>query len=329
MKIEPTKLSKIIEQNYSYLIPDFYEMQVQYMNSMKNIYKDLDTTLVAMFLTNKFYQSENKENYLSNNVSTKNFYQKNKFEKSFTKFKVNEISKAINIPRETVRRKKIKLTKNKFIILNKNKKSLRINSSLINKKVFEPQIKASSKLLSNYCIFFSNKNVFNKDLDFVSFKNDVEKKFILYLPIFLKFQISYFNDWRKFMDMECIYIAVLCALNTSVQLKRKSNIADEIFDSKKIFAQILNLGDKFGLNTTSIAEITKMPRTTVIRKLAKLEKLNILKKDKFKRYETQDLIGSDNSKKKIYPHLQNTIKLLGFLISECLEIYSSKEMTII
>ena len=329
MKIEPAKLSKIIEQNYSYLIPDFYEMQMEYMNSMNNIYKDLDTTLVAMFLTNKFYQSENKENYLSNNVSTKNFYQKNKFEKYFTKFKINEISKAMNIPRETVRRKKIKLTKNKFIIINNNKKFLCINTSLINKKVFEPQIKVSSKLLSNYCIFFSNKNVFNKDLDFVSFKNDVEKKFILYLPIFLKFQISYFNEWRKFMDMECIYIAVLCALNTTTQIRRKSNNHNEIFDSSEIFTQIFKRTDKFGLNSTSIADITKIPRTTVLRKLAKLEKLNILKRDKFKRYETEDLMGSDNSKKKIYPHLQNTMKLLGFLISECLEIYSSKEMTII
>ena len=79
MKFEPAKLSRIIEQNISYLIPDFYEMQVQYMNSMNNIYKDLDTALVAMFLTNELYQSENKENYLSNNVSTKNFYQKKKY----------------------------------------------------------------------------------------------------------------------------------------------------------------------------------------------------------------------------------------------------------
>ena len=63
MKFEPAKLSKVIEQNYSYLIPDFYEMQVQYMHSMNNIYKDLDTALIAMFLTNKLYQSENKENY--------------------------------------------------------------------------------------------------------------------------------------------------------------------------------------------------------------------------------------------------------------------------
>ena len=132
------------------------------------------------------------------------------------------------------------------------------------------------------------------------------------------------------MDMECVYIAVLCALNTSLQLKKKSNIANEIYDSTEIFSQIYKLTNKFGLSSTSIAEITKIPRTTVLRKLAKLEKLNILKKDKFKRYETQDLInGSDYSRKTIYPLLQNTIRLLGVLISKCLETYSSKEMKII
>ena len=313
MKIEPAKLSKFIEQNYSYLMPYFYEMQIEYMNSMNDIYKDLDTALIAMFLTNKLNQSENE----------------NKFKTSFTKFNVNEISKTIGIPRETVRRKKIKLTKNKFIILNKNKKSFHINTNLINKKVFEPQIKISSKMLSNYCIFFSNKGFFNKDLDLVSFKNDIEKKFTLYLPIFLNFQISYFTNWRKFMDMECLYIAVLCGLNTTTQLKRKSNNSNEIFDSKEIFTQIFKLSNKFGLSSTSIADITKIPRTTVLRKLAKLEKLNILKKDKFKRYETQDLVSSDYSKKILYPYLQNTVKLLGVLISKCLETYSSKEMKII
>jgi len=314
MKFEPTKLSKIIEQNYSYLIPDFYEMQIEYMHSMNDIYKDLDTALVAMFLTNKLNQSENEKN---SKVLT-------------SKFKINEISKAIGIPRETVRRKKVKLTKNKFIILDKKKKSFHINNSLINKKVFEPQIKISSKLLSNYCIFFSNKDFFNKDFDLVSFKNNIEKKFILFLPIFLNFQISYFTEWKKFMDMECIYISILCALNTTTQLKRKSNNSNEIFDTKEIFKQIHKLSDKFGLSSTSIADITKIPRATVLRKLAKLEKLNILKKDKFKRYETQDLInGSDYSRKTIYPLLQNTIRLLGVLISKCLETYSSKEMKII
>ena len=74
MKFEPAKLSKLIDQNYSYLMPDFYEMQIEYMQSMNNIYKDLDAALVAMFLVNKYYQSDIKENHLSNNISNKIFY---------------------------------------------------------------------------------------------------------------------------------------------------------------------------------------------------------------------------------------------------------------
>ena len=53
MKIEPAKISKIIESNFSYLMPEFYQMQTEYMQSMNNIYNDLDAALVAMFLTNK------------------------------------------------------------------------------------------------------------------------------------------------------------------------------------------------------------------------------------------------------------------------------------
>ena len=328
MKFEPVKLSKVIERNFSYLIPDFYKMQTEYMHSMNNIYNDLDATLVAMFLTNKLYQSENKENHLSNNVSTKNFYQKNKFKASFTKFKINEISNAIGIPRETVRRKKLKLIENKFIKLDRKKKSYFLNNSLIDKKIFEPKIKISSKMLSNYCIFFSNKDVFDKDLDFVAFKNDIEKKFILYLPIILNFQISYLTAWRKFVDMQCLFIGVLCALNTSTQLRKNSISTNKIFNSKEILLQVHEMNNKFGLNSTTIADITKIPRTTVLRKLAKLEKLNILKKDKFKRYETKDLTSLDYVGKTLYPYIQNTVRLLGVLISKCLETYSSKEMKI-
>ena len=154
MKIEPAKISKIIESNFSYLMPEFYQMQTEYMKSMNNIYKDLDAAFVAMFLTNKYYQSYIKENNLSNNGSNKIFYKQKISKVATSKFKINEISKSTGIPRETVRRKKIKLIKNKFIILNKKKKSYSLNKGLIDKKILEPQIEISSKMLLHYCNFF-------------------------------------------------------------------------------------------------------------------------------------------------------------------------------
>ena len=55
----------------------------------------------------------------------------------------------------------------------------------------------------------------------------------------------------------------------------------------------------------------------------------MLKKDKYKRYATEVLENSENIKKTAYPNMQNTINLLGILISKCLETYTSKEMKII
>ena len=55
MKIQPTQLSKIIEQNYSFLAPIFYEMQTDYLYSMNTIYKDLDSSLILMLLTQKIW----------------------------------------------------------------------------------------------------------------------------------------------------------------------------------------------------------------------------------------------------------------------------------
>ena len=154
-----------------------------------------------------------------------------------------------------------------------------------------------------------------------------------YLAILLKrmkinFQIYYFANWRKIIDMECLFINLLCALNTSSHIKKNNATNNKIFNTTEIFTQLPKINKNFGLNSTSIAEITKIPRTTVLRKLAKLQKVNLLKKDKFKRYATQDFINSPNIKKEYYITLQNTVKLLGIFISDCLETYSSKEIKI-
>ena len=123
MKFEPGKLSKVIEQNYSHLAPDFYEMQTDYLNSMSVIYKDLDASLIVMLLTKKIYQAAiDKEKLIANKISVESFYQENNYNVPLSKFKIKEISDTLNLPRETVRRKKVKLIENKFILFNKKKK---------------------------------------------------------------------------------------------------------------------------------------------------------------------------------------------------------------
>ena len=329
MKFEPVKLSKVIEQNYSYLAPNFYEMQTDYLNSMNGLYKDLDASLIVMLLTRKIYQiSFNKDNIITNKTSLQSFYEESKYVLPVSSFKIKEISKTLNLPRETVRRKKVKLIKNKFILFNKKKKTYSLNSNRIDENIIKTQIEISNKFLYNYCIFFSQKNNLIENIDFDSFKNEINKKFLLFLPIFLNFQISYFSNMRKIFDMESLFINLLCALNTSTHIKKNNIEENKIFNSKDIFSQLPKINQKFGLNSTSISDITRIPRTTVLRKLAKLEELRILKKDKFKRYAHHDLYNVPVGNKNYYPQIQYTLKLLGIFISDCLEVYSSKEFKV-
>ena len=71
MKFEPSKLTKIIEQNYSHLMPDFFAMQTEYLASLNIIYHDLDASLVAMVLTSKLYKNIIKDSNLNSRKISK------------------------------------------------------------------------------------------------------------------------------------------------------------------------------------------------------------------------------------------------------------------
>ena len=124
---------------------------------------------------------------------------------------------------------------------------------------------------------------------------------------------------KTFIDIESVFILLLCTLNTTSQIKSK----EEPMDSKAIFSKLHSLNKTFGLNATSISEITKVPRTTVLRKIETLEKAGMIRKDKFKRYASDNINSSENSKKML-SIMDYNIKLLGIFISRCMETYSTK-----
>tara|TARA_B100001123_G_scaffold168488_1_gene193839 strand:- start:134 stop:1096 length:963 start_codon:yes stop_codon:yes gene_type:complete len=319
MKFEPVKLTKIIEQNYSHLMPDFFEMQTEYLASLNVIYNDLDASLVAMVLTSELYKNTVQENNTKEQISLKYFYQRDNYKLPASSFKIKEISTILNLPRETVRRKKEKLIKDKLIILDKKKKLYTLNTDMVEQKIVNVQIDNLSKFLSKFSVFFSKNKFFVKEVSRDEIKKDVEEKFLLYLTKFLDFQISYFSQMKTLLDIESIFILLLCELNTTAQIKEKQ----KPMSSKAFFSRIHDLNNTFGLNATSISEITKVPRTTVLRKISHLEKIGMLKKDKFKRY-TSDDVDKVKDGKRIALIMNNNVKLLSIFFSQCLETFSSK-----
>ena len=82
------------------------------------------------------------------------------------------------------------------------------------------------------------------------------------------------------------------------------------------------LNDGIGLNATSISEITKIPRTTVIRKIAHLEKMVCLKKINLKGIVQMILLSKISNK--LMPAMENNLEFLGVFFSQCLETYSAR-----
>ena len=319
MKFEPSKLSKIIEQNYSHLMPDFFEMQTEYLASLNIIYHDLDASLVAMVITSDLYKNSVKQSNSADDMSLKNFYKKDNYKLPISSFKIKDISSKLNLPRETVRRKKEKIIKDRLIILDKKNKLYALNTDMVEERILNLQIDNLSKFLSKFSVFFSKNKLFVREVSKDQIREDVENKFLLYLTKFLDFQISYFSKMKTLVDIESIFIILLCALNTTAQIKKK----EEPMSSKDIFSKMHSLNTTHGLNATSIAEITKVPRTTVLRKISHLEKIGMLKKDQFKRYSSDDLSKNKESKK-LLSIMDYNIKLLGIFFSECLETYAAK-----
>tara|TARA_Y100000590_G_C15665848_1_gene994400 strand:- start:810 stop:1769 length:960 start_codon:yes stop_codon:yes gene_type:complete len=318
MIFEPIKLSKIIEQNYTHLMPDFFKMQTEYLASLKMIYNDLDASLIAMLLTSEFYKNIVRNND-NGNYSLKNFYRSKNYETPISVFKIKEISSIINLPRETVRRKREKLIKDKLIILSRNKKFYSLNSEIVQEKILRIQIENLSRFLARFSLHFTKNKFFLKQITSNEIKIDIESKFLLYLPFFLDFQISYFSKLKTLVDIESGFIVLLCALNTITQIKNKN----EPMDVKNALSHIHALNKTLGLNVTSIADITNVPRTTVLRKIDHLVNIGILRRDKFKRY-THNGLSNMNDSKNLLSIIDHNIKILSIFFSQCLNVYKTK-----
>ena len=122
MELSNKTISSVLEKNYSILMPVFYEMQTEYLASLNIIYDDLDASMVGMVLTNELYKKRVNSNESGDDIGFKNFYNMDKYYLSSSALKINKIASVINVPRETVRRKRDKLIKDKILILDKKKK---------------------------------------------------------------------------------------------------------------------------------------------------------------------------------------------------------------
>ena len=302
-EINKVEVNKFIFNNFNSISPYFYKLISEWMSDAYKLFKDLDKFLILIYLINTDFEFFRRNNL---NITYESFYKDKTLE--INKINLIQISKDLNIPKESVRRKISELEK-KGVIKKKGKKIF------LDRSAYESQepintLKNVSVLLSKFSEISKKKNLTKKSLDRSEVSKLIKNNFSFCWYQFFKFIFSYCYRWRKYFgDLEIMLIGITIAFNSvttaSIKLKGIESYIDK-------WREDILQNNIRGINAMSISEITGIPRPTVIRKINSLIKLNMVEMDKNKLLN----IKFNNKSYKETSELQNeTINDLGIFIT--------------
>ena len=250
--------------------------QQVWTNRAYNTFKDFDKYLVLIYLVRDYFQQHaNKFNY----NSYEEFYEFDSI--VIDKLNLIKISNELNIPKETIRRKVNELQKDG--ILKRDGKDIILQKKLLAYQKPDKALDALSILIHKKSKFLQGESWFGSKMEKENIKMYIKKYFTILWLLFLKLQIPYLLRHRaNFKDLETWMIWGNVALHNQKYLNKFIENAVEFnhVDYKNYYQKISSIKVTRGVNASSIADISGIPRATVIRKLRWLVKQNAIKKNK-------------------------------------------------
>jgi len=280
---------EVFQNNNNEVIKHFFKFQQTWVNQAYKVFKDFDTYLVLLYLINKvFLNLSDRFHYMS----FESFYSQEKL--SIDKINLIEISKELNIPKETIRRK-VNFLQNKGIIY-RDGKSIYCNISKFDIQKPVTSVGLLATILSKFSNFLSKEKWFGNEISNEQIIKFIHEHFTVSWEYFLRFQIPYLARHRTFFgDLESFNVwgSIGLVQVKEVNDKFKNEVIDNPKNFKDIFLKTIRIKTKRGINASSISDISGIPRATVIRKLKNLQKKNLINRNKNLEYHlstnTQDL----------------------------------------
>ena len=279
----------------------FYRFQQAWVNRAYETFKDFDTYLILMYLKQKIYVDySDRFHYMSADA----FYSQEKI--AIDKINLIQISKSLNIPKETVRRKINYLQDHEIIF--RSGKSIYLNSKAL--EIIKP-----NSSLPKLSIFFekmseilTKEDWFGKSLKREGIEQFIKDHFTVCWEYFYRFQIPYLTRHRKaFGDLESwnVWGSIAIVQTSAYSEYQKKITRDELTSYEDYYISMLKFKSARGINASSIADISGIPRATVIRKLRTLEKKGFIRRNKkleytlgqaknLKTFQTNYLINQKN-----------------------------------
>ena len=270
-------IREVIEKNFVSIIPAWAPLQLSWLNEVYRTFHDYEKFIIIMHLMSKTFEFYSK-NFVK--LDYKEFFDQNEVE--IKMINVIEISKSLNIPKETTRRKINELEK-LGVIKRKNKKIIIDRNTWPNIKP-EKTMKQVCRFLSTLSKMVFNEGLMSKPINSENLIETSKEYFSFVWKLYYEMQIPWLLGFKKvYGDLESFHISGICLCNQALNSKKNDNneMSKDFYLEKYFFA---DKKDFLGINAMSISDITGIPRATVIRKLNKLVKEKYLKIDSKKHY---------------------------------------------
>jgi len=269
----------ILSKNFTSIQPIWLPIQMRWMNNVYRTFHDYEKFMIILYLMVKTFDYYSK-NFVKLNYD--DFFSQNEIE--VETLVVMEISNALNIPKETTRRKINELEE-----LGAIKKS---NKKIIIDRDAWPSIKPEETMKNmSYFLSILSKMLFEKGfmpepVDSNQIVRAVKDNFSFVWKLYYDMQMPRLLMFKKIHgDLETAHVHGICLSNQALNAQK----IDTSAMSKAIYLEKYFFGDKqefSGINAMSISDITGIPRATVMRKLNKLVKEKFLTIDSKKHYST-------------------------------------------
>ena len=255
-QIDEKIIFKIIQKNFSKLAPYYYNLINNWLIGAYSHYKDIDKFIIIIYLINKDLIFFRRNGLI---IDYETFYKDKTLE--IEKINISDISKDLNIPKESIRRKVLELEKKG--IIKKTGKKIFVDRSAFYAAQAKSTLKNLSVLLHEFSKLIKRERYNEKIFGVDEISNSIKKNFSFCWYQFYKFLFIFTNRWRaQVKDLETFCVGFLVMLNAS----HNKSFRVKDLNIKKYQKSVMS-ADNTGLNAMSISEITNIPRPTVVRKL--------------------------------------------------------------
>jgi CRP-like cAMP-binding protein len=264
-QIDEKIIFKVIDKHFSRLAPYYYRWINSWLIGAYKNFGDIDKYIILIYIINKDFIFFRRNGLI---VDYDTFYKGKILE--VDRISISDISKDLQIPKESVRRKVTQLEK-AHIIKRKGKKIF-VNRTAFTVAQANLTLKNMSILLCEFNKIIKEENCVEVAYQTTEISDSIKKNFSFVWYQFYKFLFTFTNRCRKEVgDLETFCIGLLVLVNSADN--KNFRIKDL---SLKKYSTSIQGSDERGVNAMSVSDVTGIPRATVIRKLNTLIKRNIL-----------------------------------------------------